>query len=69
VSAVNGFQVVTTDDRVDVAPFSVHRWRWFADRSARYHNRHRVIPSYECRVIREDRRWKVVAFQNLAVTE
>lgn len=62
---LSGYTLVETPDRVgDGKPFYRSRFRFLAERECRRHNAARVIHSYRCKVIREEGRWCVVAFQN-----
>lgn len=60
-------RVVELPQRVgDGKPEMTSRFRWRAQRYADRGNRVRIIPSYRFEVVREDGRWAVVAFQNVA---
>jgi hypothetical protein len=59
---------VPTYERVgDGKPACVTRFKWWAEREARRYNGHVIFPSYRYEVVREGKRWAVVAFQNRAL--
>jgi hypothetical protein len=66
---LRGIHVLETDERLSGAPELVTRFRGRAERRARSLNAQRLFPSYRYAVVREGRRWLVVAMQNRAVSE
>lgn len=63
---MTAYDVVETDQLVPVEPALVTRFRWRADRRARKRNAERLEPTYRWGVVRNLRRWEVLAFQNVA---
>lgn len=61
-----GQRYVITDK--EIGELSRHWLRWRADRAAARANGRREVPSAEYRVVRQGRRYLVIAFQNLAVS-
>jgi hypothetical protein len=55
-------------DRLPGSPDFVTRFHSRAVRRCRKLNARRIFPSYRYGVVREGRRWAVVAFQNYAVS-
>jgi hypothetical protein len=57
-----------TSERVArIEPELTTRFAWRAERTCNRANARRLVPFYRWEIIREDARWKVVAFQNRAV--
>ena len=60
------YETVETDQRVTGSLDLVTWFRGRAERRAARLNAQRIIPSYRYEVVREGRRWAVVAMQNIA---
>jgi hypothetical protein len=62
-------RVIETDRPVgDGHPAFVTRFRWRAESWASKGNAGRIIPSFRYEVVREGRRWAVIAMQNVRRT-
>ena len=66
---LEGYHAEETAERVDTAPDLRTMFRRRAEHRARFLNARRTIRSYRWDIVREERRWLVVALQNRLVQD